>query len=502
MHKNLTVTEYGDFQTPLVLASEVVAYGISHLSKYKTVIEPNCGRGSFLKAVAQHKDQERKMIGWDVNPHYIEETKTLLKREKIRNSTIEQQDFFQIDWHSLKSRVEEPILFLGNPPWVTNSELGKINGVNLPKKANINNLSGMDAMTGKSNFDISEWMMTRIVHFIENTESAMAFLIKTSVARKVFAYISRHYMNIGNITIKHIDAKTHFDVNVDACLFYAEGSQTESTPSCRVYRSLNDKTPERTMGFEQNRLISNVETYHTLKAIDTGSPIRWRSGIKHDCAKVMELTLQEGRYINGFGETADIDDAYLFPMFKSSDIAKPVLPACGKLMVVTQRYIDDPTKTIQWKSPKTWEYLNKYSSVFESRKSSIYEKAERFSIFGVGDYTFQPWKIGISGLYKNISFALIGPHQGKPVVLDDTCYFLGFENEQTARFVWKLLTSDVTQRLIDSLVFKDDKRPITAALLNRINFEVSATMMGIHDQYQELFLTDRHHHQQLLCMEY
>jgi hypothetical protein len=359
----------------------------------------------------------------------------------------------------------------------------------------------MDAMTGKSNFDISEWMMIQIVHFIEQTESAMAFLIKTAVARKVFAHICRNRLKIDGITIKPIDAKLHFDVSVDACLFYAEGSQTESEPCCRVDRSLKDHTWERTMGFEENRLISNVETYQALREIDTGSPMRWRSGIKHDCAKVMELVFRNGHYINGHGETVDIDNEYLFPLYKSSDIAKPVFPECCKSMIVTQKYIDAPTETIQWQSPKTWDYLNSHAPAFESRKSSIYKNAERFSIFGVGDYTFLPWKVGISGLYKNISFALIGPHQKKPVVLDDTCYFLGFRKEQSARFVWKLLTSDYAKQFIDSLVFRDDKRPITASLLNRINIEVIAKMLGMHDQYQEMLHTDKHR-QPLLCLDY
>jgi len=501
MSKSRHVTEYGDFQTPLELACEVVVHGISSLSKYKTVIEPNCGRGSFLQAVVQNTNHARNLIGWDVNPDYINETKTLLKDGNINNIIIEQQDFFQIDWYSLHSRVEEPILFLGNPPWVTNSELGKIHGSNLPKKANFNNLSGMDAMTGKSNFDISEWMMIQVARFIEKTESTMAFLIKTSVARKVFVYICKNRMSIDNITIKHIDAKAYFDVNVDACLFYAEGCRTESTPCCRVYRSLNDNSLDRTMGYEHNRLIANRDTYRALSAIDTGSPIRWRSGIKHDCAKVMELTFQNGYYVNGFGETVDIEEDYLFPMYKSSDIAKPVLPDCCKFMVVTQQYIDDPTDKIQNKSPQTWDYLNKYSSYFGSRKSSIYEKAERFSIFGVGDYTFLPWKVGISGLYKNCTFTFIGPQRGKPVVLDDTCYFLGFEKEKTAHFVWRLLSSDIAKQFIDSVVFKDDKRPVTAALLNRINLEELAKMTGMHDQFHEMFFVDNHQ-QQLLCLDH
>jgi len=60
---------------------------------------------------------------------------------------------------------------------------------------------------------------------------------------------------------------------------------------------------------------------------------------------------------------------------------------------------------------------------------------------------------------------------GKPVVLDDTCYMLGFEKKSQAMFVYMVLTSEITHELIDSIVFKDNKRPVTVSLLNRINIE-------------------------------
>jgi len=34
---------------------------------------------------------------------------------------------------------------------------------NLPKKSNFQGLRGLDARTGKSNFDIAEWMLIRLI---------------------------------------------------------------------------------------------------------------------------------------------------------------------------------------------------------------------------------------------------------------------------------------------------------------------------------------------------
>ena len=73
--------------------------------------------------------------------------------------------------------------------------------------------------------------------------------------------------------------------------------------------------------------------------------------------------------------------------------------------------------------------------------------------------------------YKTCHFEVIAAHQGKPVVLDDTCYFIPCESEEEACFICHLLNSDVCQMFIRSLVFFDSKRPITIDTLNRIDLK-------------------------------
>jgi len=487
--KTKTIIEFGDFQTPVGLASQVVSFVAGQFSGYKTLVEPTCGHGSFLEAAfkCDALNEINTMIGWDINHDYIDIAKNIPRNHRPIQFRITQQDFFQVDWLQLRNNLEKPVLFLGNPPWVTNSEIGKITGQNLPEKINFRKHAGMDAMTGKSNFDISEWMMIQIANFISSTHSAMAFLIKSSVARKVFSYIVSNQLQIDDIQIRNIDAKKFFDVSVDACLFYAKGdTQKKTVRSCPVYLSLTDKKPVRLMGQVGKQPVANLEQYLQLQDLDTGSPFQWRSGIKHDCAKVMELRRYNGYYENGFGDHVTGIDDYLYPMYKSSDIAKDVLPACHRYMLVTQKQIGESTNEISARSPETWDYLTQYSSLLDARKSSIYRNAPRFSVFGVGDYTFKPWKVAVSGLYKTIRFSLIPPYDDKPVVLDDTCYFLGFDTMEQAEFIHRLVSSDTIRRFIESIVFLDDKRPITASLLNRINLEKAAQIENISFCYQRL----------------
>src|SRR5690606_18231930 len=131
----------------------------------------------------------------------------------------------------------------------------------------------------------------------------------------------------------------------------------------------------------------------------------WRSGVKHDVGSVMEFNCTDRRLINGLGEVVDIEEDYVFPLLKSSDLGNG-RTTVRKAVLVTQKHTGDDTSEIEQRAPKTWRYLMCHADVLDQRKSSIYENRPRFSVFGIGSYSFAPWKIAISGLYKNISFVL------------------------------------------------------------------------------------------------
>jgi len=92
-------------------------------------------------------------------------------------------------------------------------------------------------------------------------------------------------------------------------------------------------------------------------------------------------------------------------------------------------------------------------------------------VFGIGPYAFAPYKVAVSGLYKRCQFTLIGPHDGRPVMLDDTCYFLPFDDEQAARRAQRALMTSLARDFFQARVFWDAKRPITKSLLQTLNLE-------------------------------
>jgi hypothetical protein len=78
-----------------------------------------------------------------------------------------------------------------------------------------------------------------------------------------------------------------------------------------------------------------------------------------------------------------------------------------------------------------------------------------------------------------LDFRLIGELNDKPVVFDDTVYFLSFDTEEQARKVLYTLLSQNVQDFFSSMIFWDEKRPIKTSILNRLNLQAPKTVQAL-----------------------
>ena len=465
----------GDFQTPIALASTIcsalVRMGVSPAS----VIEPTCGTGSFLRASGAAFTGCNRYLGFDINPTYAQAAGAIARVESHCT------DFFQNDWSATLDELPEPILVIGNPPWVTNSTLATLGVLNVPPKSNHQHASGMDAITGKSNFDISEWMLSHLLERLSGREATLAMLCKTSVARKALSNAWSRSLQIAESTIFLIDAAEHFGVSVSACLLVCVLKPGGASRECAAYSDLGgiDRLP--TVALRSGRLIADKQAYDSYGHLVGTSPLRWRSGIKHDGARIMQLRPRgHGEFTNGLGDIVKLEPTYLYPMLKGSDLAKPVITP-ARYMLVTQRTTGEDTSPIASAAPLTWAYLMSHAGSLDARASSIYRNRPRFSIFGVGPYSFAPWKVATPGFSKHLTFRCVGPVDNRPVVLDDTCYFLPCRTEHEAQTLAGLLNSEIARGFFRSFVFWDAKRPITAGLLMSLDIGLLAEALGVRD---------------------
>jgi hypothetical protein len=473
--------EYGDFQTNEDLANKVTLNLVSKNISPKIIIEPTCGKGNFIIASLKNFNNISSVFGIEIYKPYVWETKFNIINFYLENPKknkpeilISHCNVFDFDFKKIAKQFSlEEILIIGNPPWVTNSMLGSLNSTNLPRKNNFKNHSGLDAMTGKGNFDIAEFITMSLIDTFQNINGNLLLLVKNSVVKNIVFDQNKRNFKIGTIEKHSIDCKKEFNVFVEASLFYCK---LNSVPefNCKEFNFYDNEICIQNFGWLENKFVSNIDTYNNTKEIDGKSPFVWRQGLKHDCSSIMELEKVNGHYVNGLNEEIKLEGDLVYGILKSSDLKNTVINQTRKYTIVTQKKVGQDTKYIKSEFPNTYGYLIDHLSRFDARKSSIYNNKPLFSIFGIGDYSFKPYKVAISGLYKTFHFTLVLPQNEKPVMLDDTCYLIGFDKIEFAVYSLILLNSKIAMQFLKSITFADAKRTFTKDVLMRINlFELA-----------------------------
>lgn len=482
--------EYGDFQTNILLAEKVCNLIKSKGIDPEIIIEPTCGKGNFILAAVSKFQSIKQIYGIEIHEPYVWQTKFsildffLTNKDKNKPQIkIFNQNIFDFD---LKKQIEiktDNLLILGNPPWVTSSMLSSLNSKNTPQKANFKNHSGIDAITGKGNFDIGEYITLALIDNFSQQKGHLAFLVKNIVIKNILTDQKKATREIGTIEKHVINAKEEFNVSVDASLMFCKIG-TESEFICKEF-DFYTQEKKQSYGWANDKFVSDITLYQDTKYIDGKSPFVWRQGVKHDASKVMEFERINGHYINNNKVEFEIEPDLVYGLLKSSDLKGRTINQTRKFTIITQQKVGQETKHIKEKHPKTHQYLTKNIDFFTRRKSSIYKGKPLFSIFGIGDYSFKPFKVAISGMYKDTKFSLIKPNAEKAIMLDDTCYFIGFENERFALIAHSLLNRNETQNFIQSICFDDSKRKVTKDLLMRIDLFKVANNIKFEDLKDE-----------------
>ncbi len=450
--------EFGDFQTPIELAAALV--DALPERDWARIVEPTCGTGSFLRA-ARCAFPAAELVGIEIQDAHAD------RAERI--APVLRANIFDVDLGGLPWRGDDgPLLVLGNPPWVTNAELSRFGSDNRPQRNNFRTDRGIDAVTGRSNFDTAEAVWLHLLRALAGRDSTIALLCKTQVARNVLLHCARYDIAVASAELRRIDASRWFGASVDACWFVVRLGTPAGRYRVPVYPDLGARHPEHTIGVLGGRLVRDLDGYLRHRDLDGTGPIAWRQGVKHDAAAVLELLDDDGP-VTRAGEPVDVEPEFLFPLFKCSDVHRDRLRTPARWLVVPQRHPADPTDRLATAAPRLWEYLCRNGVALDGRRSRIYRGRHRFAIFGVGPYTFAPYKVAISGLHKEPAFRTVGPFGERPAVFDDTTYLLPFDDAAECAVAHAVLDGPEVRAFVAAIAFPDSKRPVTKSLLQRID---------------------------------
>lgn len=501
-------TEYGDFQTNQPLADKIVEKLVARNISPEVLIEPTCGKGNFIIAALTKFNRIKQIIGIEIYKPYVRQTKLNILNFFLEHSqkTIPQIEiyhcsFFDLNFQKLTQIIlPENILILGNPPWVTNSKLSSLKSSNLPPKSNFKKQQGIDAITGKGNFDIAEYITLTLLNLFKNANGYMAFLVKNSVIKNLIFEQIKSKIPINHIEKQNINCKKEFHAAVDAALLFCRLNDVPSTTCKEMDFYTSEEITD--FGWVDSKYVANINLYKIANRFDGNCPFEWRQGVKHDCTQIMELKKVENQFQNKSGNTFDLENELVFPILKSSDLKNEIACETNRYTIITQKKTGQETSYIKRLYPKTYLYLQNNIEHFNHRKSIIYKDKPAFSIFGIGDYSFKPYKVAISGLYKTFHFTLVLPQNDKPVMLDDTCYFIGFDNLQFALYTLLLLNSKETSSFLKSISFPDAKRMINKDVLMRIDINELAKSVSFSEIGKKMQEFNRLYHLDVSSFHY
>ncbi len=481
--------DLGDFQTPPELVGMVLETLGPIGARWARVLEPTCGRGHFVSGVLAHSAPPREVLGVEIQPEHCLAADEAIRRHDRpgTRAAITCADFFGLDLaRDLTWRESGPLLVVGNPPWITSAALGGLGAAGGPPRSNVKGLPGLEARTGSANFDLAEAVWLKVARELAGENPTIAILCKTAVARGLLAHARSTGLPVAGASIRRINASRWFGASVDACLFCATISATTGDPGpgsaspesegVPVFEGLDGEEPSAVIGFARGRPVAHLAAYGRCAFADGECPLIWRQGIKHDAADVMELSVEPGtgRLVNGLGETVDVEPEFVYPLLKGADLRRQTSDRPRRAMLVNQRRIGEDTSRLKSEAPRLWGYLQSHAPRFERRRSSIYRDRPAFSLFGVGPYSFALYKVAVSGLYRSPSFRAIGPRDGRPAVFDDTCYFAACDSAAEAAAVSAVCNDPIALDLLAALSFADTKRPVTKALLRRLDLRAVA----------------------------
>jgi hypothetical protein len=317
--------EYGDFQTPTFFTRRVCAkirdfYGLSP----SIIFEPTFGIGNFFSGIISTFPKPYRLIGVESNFSYyniVQDTFAKLLTHDIQYN-LYNEDIFSFNFKAIKSTIstDESLLIIGNPPWVTNSRLSSLESANIPLKSNIKGFVGLDAITGKSNFDIAECIILRLLLEFSQYNCVLAMLCKASVAKNIIRDIDKFNFSLDSVDFFSFNASEIFGVSCDAGLFVARLG-ADGVKIC-VARDFDTNKKLRDFGWLGEAFYANIDIHHGKSAFDGKCQLEWRQGVKHDCAKIMEFSSSDGMFfLNALGEERRFTlGRYIFPLVKSSDI--------------------------------------------------------------------------------------------------------------------------------------------------------------------------------------
>jgi methylase of polypeptide subunit release factors len=506
---------FGEYYTPPGLAElgvEAAAAGVDDFSSAR-VVDPGCGAGAFLTAALRRKRGDvsasdasvtavesvdwltTTVVGVDVNPVAVAAARTAYLLELL--PILHENDVGRVPLpvflgDALGLVDDAPTtgvegaatVLLGNPPWIPWERLPDAQKRRLREgpveRLGLFDHEGATARLGHANDDLSlPFVWTCLDRYLDDGGVAAFVLKRDHLGGPAGRLLRSGRVGPRPLSIEHVHdfaAVDPFD-DVDAAaalyLFRVGGSDCDPEDATGIAPeavSVPATAWEPTDGVADfgslaalRATLARTETglrpvdpddragpwHRTDAAVDAlGDCVyRIRHGLKDDAKAVFSVDSDR---------LAELESTHVYPYLRSKHVVKWGLFGHDRFLVPQRQAGADNERALARESPATYDYLTDHRERLEARGSSWFEAGPFYSLFGLGPYTWAPYKVVWCRLGFKPHFAVVStvddPELGeKTVVPGDHCMFVARDDEREAHYLCALLNAAPYQRCLRDL---------------------------------------------------
>jgi len=241
------------------------------------------------------------------------------------------------------------------------------------------------------------------------------------------------------------------------------------------------------------RKVLGKSDYEAHEGVNTGgaNAIYWMEVLRQlPDGKVLVRNLTEGAKRKVEEVTVSVEPDLLYPLLRGRDVRRWQAKPSAWILVphtVETGWQAICEEQMQKEYPKTWSYLHRFRKVLLSRPAyRLLRLGHPFYILkDISTYTFAPWKVVWTRLAR-IEAAVIGLHEGKPIVPQETVTLVECSSENEAHYICALVNSSPFQFAAISYSQKGGKSMGSMHILEHIRLPRFNPRTSVHRRLAEL----------------
>ncbi|MEF8900236.1 MAG: N-6 DNA methylase [Halovenus sp.] len=509
----------GEYYTPRGVAELAVADLPADRLDSASFLDPGCGSGVFLAVCIGRKIESLSgrlspaelvdaitdtVLGIDLNPVAVKSAKLsylvsllpLLDRGAVDRLEL---PVFLTD--ALRLTRQDDITFegevrdltvdhlVGNPPWLTWGTLPEP-VKDAWRETYIDQLDlfphdGFTSRLGHGNDDISVlfvWVCTS--HYLAEGGTA-SFVLKRDILRGPAGKLLRTQSVGGRpLAVRHVHDFSDLrpfgpDAGADAAIYTFSADTDPTFPIPLDSWTEGESEPDfSSTGHIRETLVRDTGGVVPVDADDPSSA--WvreaaeRAALGECAHEIRHGLKDDAKDVFGIerGQLATLESDHVYPYIASRHVVKYGLFGYDLHLVPLRKANEDNEAELRRTCPDTYEYLAANREALEDRSSTWLEDGPFYNVFGLGEYTWSPYKVVWCRLGFKPDFAVVSTVDDaefgeKQVVPGDHYMFIPTGNKTEAHFLCGLLNSAVYQRSLGEIASKG-KSSLSKAVVSQL----------------------------------